>query len=103
MDFSEYSPQDYRKALRKLDQELDAIREMKRNLDKERQTLQTLLYIAYPDEAKRDGYMNATGAIAARLAHAKQPKREAKQSKTLQALIAEHIERGARTFYPFAA
>src|SRR4051794_12891602 len=102
MDFSQYTPQEYRKALRKLDQELDAIREMKRNLDKERQTMQTLLYVAYPDEAKRDGYLNATGAIGARLAHAKEPKKK-EQSKTLQSLIAEHIDRGARTFYPFAS
>lgn len=69
--WKEYRPQDFRFAISGVQKELDELSLKRTELMKERRTMQTVMYVMFPEEALKDGYMSATSAIARRLVDAK--------------------------------
>lgn len=70
--FQNYKAEDFRHAVYSLKKEIDELQKQRQELMKQRRTLETVMYMMFPKEAVRDGYMSATAAIAQRLRRAKE-------------------------------
>jgi hypothetical protein len=74
IDFKEYTTEDFRTAVSTIKKELANVNLMRQQLLKEERTISTLMYMLFPKEAMRDGYMSATSVLTARLSAAKKKK-----------------------------
>ena len=75
IDFSSYSPEEFRDAIGTVQDELLALSQSRQNLLKEERTLSTLMYMLFPKEAAKDGYLSATMVLTNRLNAAKRRKK----------------------------
>lgn len=100
VDFKQCTAEDYRSSIVELHKEIDDLQQKKMELMKERRTLETVMYMLFPSEAMRDGYLSASAAISQRLKRAKEAREKGRMPKSghasLGALEAENIVKGAK-------
>lgn len=77
-EFNNFVAEDFRAAQRSYQREIDDLQVRRLQLMKEKRIVETVMYMMFPKEAVRDGYLSATTAISQRLRHAKDS-REAKK------------------------
>lgn len=96
-EFKDYAAEDFRTACRAIQREVEDLQRQRQELMKQRRTLETVMYMLFPKEAIRDGYMSANAAVAQRLRHAKQKREHGRVpspgSASSGALRAENIAR----------
>jgi hypothetical protein len=84
--------------MEKLDVEISDIQQLKLNLMKQKRTLETVMYMLFPREAIRDGYLNNNQEVEQRLRRAKERREKGYSEKlhqsSLGALEAENIAKG---------
>lgn len=101
---TDFKKEDFRTAIRSARVEVEELQVKRLELMKERRTLETAMYMLYPEEAVRDGYMSATRAIACRLSRAKERRENLEKrndvprsnSASSGALMAEAIVKGMK-------
>lgn len=97
-DLRDFEPQDYRSSIRKVDAEIEELQQERLKLMREKRTLETVMYMLFPKEAIRDGYLDGNREVAQRLRRAKERREknlpEKMHSASLGAIQAENIAKG---------
>lgn len=100
-DFRDYTSDDFRSVQKSLSREIDELQVQKLELVKQKRTIETVMYMLFPKEALRDGYLSANTVIAQRLKrekdkreeHLLKPGKKKGDRSKLAALAAEHFEK----------
>lgn len=99
--FTDYRPEDFRSVMDDLAEQIGELQKQKLSLMQERRTLETVMYMMFPQEAIRDGYLCPTKAIANRLKRAKEMRESGRVPEadrpSLGAIEAEQIVQGTMT------
>ena len=79
-NYQDYTSEEFRKATSAITKEVFALKAEIGELKKQRRTLETLMYMIYPKEAVRDGYMSANMVVEARLRRVREAEESMKET-----------------------